>query len=380
MRDTCPAVRIPPARQRLQPQGHIRRGIPLTQRVTLLQQRGQIRGQGGLLRRPVPPASSRQASGVRQAAPCAGRAVSAHRRPSPPRSRQQRAGRAASAPAAGASGKGRASGAVPQARQSSTSPLSSASAISGRSNGARPRCSAGDHSRIATPGASRPARPARWSAAARLMRTVASRVRPVAASSLGARRHPPSTTMRTPGTVREVSAILVASTTRRPSAGRNARSCSAGGKVAVQRQHQRTASLPRPDCMRRISPMPGRNAKMSPAMGGQRVTDRPRHAAPGKSRGEARSRFACSTATGNMPARRFPPRARPSGQIAARHPRWPTWQAAATPAGVAVAESRHSARARSAANARSWISSRITRSDPVQPGVGQQAAAPAAPQ
>ena len=33
----------------------------------------------------------------------------------------------------------------------------------------------------------------------------------------GARRQPPSTTMRTPGTVSEVSAMLVASTTRRPS-------------------------------------------------------------------------------------------------------------------------------------------------------------------
>ena len=108
-----------------------------------------------------------------------------------------------------------------------------------------PRCSAVDHSRIATPGASRPARPARCSAAAREMRSVVSRVRPVAGSSRGARRQPPSTTMRTPGTVSEVSAIDVASTTP-PRLGRPQRAILIGWRqVAMQRQHQRAAALQR---------------------------------------------------------------------------------------------------------------------------------------
>ena len=171
---------------------------------------------------------------------------------------------AARAPSGGGSGKGRSAGAVPQAAQSSTRPESSACMISGCSCAGRPRCSASVQSRIATPGASRPARPARCSAAARLMRSVSSRVRPVPASRRGARRNPPSTTTRTPGTVSEVSAIDVASTTRLVSAGRSARSCSAWGSSPCSGN----TSAPHPASaasVRRISPMPGRKARMSPA-------------------------------------------------------------------------------------------------------------------
>ena len=142
---------------------------------------------------------------------------------SAPRSRS-RATPAASVPDGGGSRNASCAGGVPQAAQSRAKPDSSASNISGRSKGGRPRCSAVLQRRMAMPGASRPARPARCSAAAREMRMVARCIRPVDGSRRGARRQPPSTTMRTPGTVSEVSAIEVASTTRRPSAGRNARS------------------------------------------------------------------------------------------------------------------------------------------------------------
>ena len=199
-------------------------------------------------------------------------------------------------------GKASASGSVPQARQSSTRPLSSASAISGRSNGARPRCSASDHSRIAVPGASRPARPARWSAAARLMRRVASRVRPVAASKRGVRRQPPSTTMRTPGTVSEVSAMLVASTTRRPFGGAQRAILLRRGQVTVQRENQG----------RRSPAGRFRFGGFCPCRAGRRgcrrswaVANASRIAAAvaaGRSRGAAMSRLACSHGHGEHAA------------------------------------------------------------------------------
>jgi hypothetical protein len=95
------------------------------------------------------------------------------------------------------------------------------------------------------------------------MRAVVSRVRPVDGSSRGVRRQPPSTTIRTPGTVNEVSAIEVASTTRRDSARRSARSCSAGGRSPCS--GSTTAPHPsRADWVRRISAMPGRKARISP--------------------------------------------------------------------------------------------------------------------
>ena len=163
---------------------------------------------------------------------------------------------------------------------------------------ARPRCSAVDHSRTATPGASRPARPARCSAAAREIRSVVSRVRPVDGSSRGARRQPPSTTMRTPGTVSEVSAIDVASTTRRPSAGRSARSCTAGGRSPCNG----STSAPQPSSaawVRRISAMPGRKARMSPSCAASAARTA-RAMASGSSRGPGMSRAAWLISTGNM--------------------------------------------------------------------------------
>ena len=129
-------------------------------------------------------------------------------------------------------------------------------------------------------------------------RSVASRVRPVAGSSRGARRQPPSTTIRTPGTVSEVSAIEVASTTRRPSAGRSARSCSAGGRSPCSG----STSAPQPSSaawVRRISAMPGRNARMSPSCSASAARTA-RAIASGSSRGPGMSRAAWRTSTGNM--------------------------------------------------------------------------------
>ena len=69
------------------------------------------------------------------------------------------------------------------------------------------------------------------------------------------------------GTVSEVSAIEVASTTRRCSAGRSARSCSAAGSSPCSGR----TMAPHPSSAvwaRRISAMPGRNARMSPVWPG----------------------------------------------------------------------------------------------------------------
>ena len=200
---------------------------------------------------------------------------------------------------------------------------------------ASPRCSAVDHSRIATPGASRPARPARCSAAAREIRSVVSRVSPVDGSSRGARRQPPSTTIRTPGTVSEVSAIEVASTTRRPSAGRNARSCSAGGRSPCSG----STSAPQPAsaaCVRRISAMPGRKVRMSPSCSASAARTARGHRlgqvarAGDVARGMADiDREHAAGAFGHL----APPSVRRGG----RH-RWsPTWRSAAAPAAACAA-------------------------------------------
>jgi hypothetical protein len=97
--------------------------------------------------------------------------------------------------------------------------------------------------------------------AAREMRTVARRDRPVAGSRRGARRKPPSTTIRTPGTVSEVSAMEVASTTLRRALGPRARSCSAGG-ISPWRGSTSASRPDRRSAVRRISPQPaGRPAR-----------------------------------------------------------------------------------------------------------------------
>ena len=151
---------------------------------------------------------------------------------------------------------------------------------------ARSATTAGRH----TPGSVRPARPARCSAESRLIDTVASRVMPVPVSKRGARARPPSTTMRTPSTVSDVSAMSVASTTRRRPGGdgARARSCSSAGSAPAS---GRTSTSAGTDAVRRsavrvISPMPGRNTSTSPGCVAQRQLRRRwrRRARAGRSR------------------------------------------------------------------------------------------------
>src|SRR5665648_516561 len=77
------------------------------------------------------------------------------------------------------------------------------------------------------PSATRPHRPARWFADAWLTGSIGSRCTLVALDQREIRAVPGSTTYRTPGTVSEVSATLVARTTRRVVCRANTRCCSA---------------------------------------------------------------------------------------------------------------------------------------------------------
>ena len=126
-------------------------------------------------------------------------------------SRRSRSRAAFIAPGGGASTKRRSS--LPHAANSNARAPSSTSAISGRRCGSS-RCDCG-HRRYAQPSATRPARPARWSAEACEMWVTSRREKPLFGSYEGSRASPLSTTTRTPGSVTDDSATLVASTTRR---------------------------------------------------------------------------------------------------------------------------------------------------------------------
>ena len=168
----------------------------------------------------------------------------------------------------GGSRKARASAVAPQTASSRANPARSAAAISGGANGRRAACSPADHRRKATPGPSRPARPARWTADACEAAVVCSRLSPLRASWRGRRTSPPSTTIRTPSTVRLDSAMSVASTTRRRPGGdgARARSCSSGRRLPCSGRTStapgRSASNPP---TRRMAAAPGRNTSTSPA-------------------------------------------------------------------------------------------------------------------
>ena len=157
-------------------------------------------------------------------------------------SRCSRSRPAANAPAGGGSTKR--SAALPQAASSSASEDSSTCAISGLRCGSS-RCDCG-HSRYAQPVATRPARPARWSAEACDTATTSSREKPLFGSKRGSRASPLSITTRTPGKVTLDSATLVASTTRRrPSAaGCSTRVCCSIGSSPCRAR----ISVPSPAC------------------------------------------------------------------------------------------------------------------------------------
>ncbi len=147
---------------------------------------------------------------------------------------------AASAPDGGGSTKR--SSLLPQAASSSASAASSTCAISGLRCGSS-RCDCG-HSRYAKPSATRPARPARWSALACEIATLSSREKPLLGSKRGSRARPLSITTRTPGRVTDDSATLVASTTRRRPSGAacSTRDCCSMGRSPCKGSTSKTGS------------------------------------------------------------------------------------------------------------------------------------------
>jgi hypothetical protein len=139
-------------------------------------------------------------------------------------------------------------------------------AISGRASAGARASSRSAQQCTATPGPRRAARPARCATDACEAGTVTSPANPRRRSSRGSRARPASTTMCTPGTVSDDSAIAVATITRRsPSGGSaSAASCSAddidpcSGRASIPRPRSRptTASTSR---------RPGRNASSDPS-------------------------------------------------------------------------------------------------------------------
>src|SRR5674476_666184 len=125
------------------------------------------------------------------------------------------------------------------------------------------------------PSATRPQRPARWLAEAWLTGSIGSRCTLVALDQREIRAVPGSTTYRTPGTVSEVSATLVARMTRRVVCRANTRCCSAddsraySGSSSTARGWWASVTrgprwLRRASSASRISRSPERNTRMSP--------------------------------------------------------------------------------------------------------------------
>jgi hypothetical protein len=138
--------------------------------------------------------------------------------------------------------------------------------ISGGVKASRCSWSLRDQSRKQTPGATRPARPARCSALARLIFSVSSVFTPRRASKSGIRARPLSITVRIPGRVSEVSAMFVETITRGRSPLPIARSCAAAsrspcnGNISQPRASRRFSSA---STVRMISYFPGMKTSMS---------------------------------------------------------------------------------------------------------------------
>ena len=158
---------------------------------------------------------------------------------------------------------------APQVVVASSSELSSAPAISGGSWERMSSSSRLDQRRKQSPAAVRPARPRRWSAVASDTAEVRSEGRPDPAWNAWYLRSPESTTTDTRGTVIDVSAIAVASTTRLgvPGPGERTASCWRGG-VEPWSSSSSTDFPSRGASSRTvaaISPRPGRKASTSPS-------------------------------------------------------------------------------------------------------------------
>ncbi len=262
----------------------------------------------------------------------------------------------------------------PQSASSSARPVRSALAISGGAWAAIAPSSPRVQSRKHQPGATRPARPRRCSASARVTRSVTRRAMPEAGSKRDRRARPPSTTTRTSGIVSEVSAIEVASTSlRRPSgAGASAARWSASGRPpcsgcssASGGRSRASAAATRP-----ISAWPGRKTRTPPAVAASAA--RTRSATAASKRGppgpgdQGRSSQIVSTGC-----------ARPSAVTSGAPPISAATGAASSVADIAISArsgrsaeraSSASARPRSACRPRSWNSSKITQPTPGRSG------------
>ena len=219
------------------------------------------------------------------------------------------------------------------------------------------------------PSATRPARPRRWSASARVTRSVTSRAMPAPGSNRDRRASPASTTTRTSWMVSEVSAIEVASTILRAArSGRIAACCACASSAPNSgriTQPGGTRSF-NAASQRRISPSPGRNTSTAPSVSARARSTRSATACSIRAP-RASGRSSQRVSTGNI---------RPWDVI-----RGASISAATGPASSvadiatsirssrsAPAISRHSASPKSAFSERSWNSSKITAPTPDSSG------------
>ncbi len=182
---------------------------------------------------------------------------------------------------------------APQSDAASTVAESSERMISGGVSGASG--SLGSQHRMQSPGPRRPARPRLWSAAAALTRSVMSLFMPLRGWKRAMRAQPESTTARTPGTVRLVSATFVASTMRGgpPSRGRVTARCSASGIIPCRRAISAPgAPRSRWACTRRISRAPARNTSTSPPVSSSAASEARATAAASKPAARTRQQAA----------------------------------------------------------------------------------------
>ena len=143
--------------------------------------------------------------------------------------------------------------------------------ISGSVNSGRDSKSSSEYNRMHTPSEVRPERPERCLAEACEIRSMGRRWTLVRAEYREMRAVPGSTTYLMPGTVREVSATLVASTIRRWEDCENTRFCSAmesrpnRGRIWVPASERwESMTFCSASCASRISRSPAKNTRMSP--------------------------------------------------------------------------------------------------------------------
>ncbi len=139
--------------------------------------------------------------------------------------------------------------------------------ISGSVNSGRDSKSCSEYSLMQIPSAVRPQRPLRWLADACEIGSIGSRWTLVRWLYLEMRAVPGSMTYLMPGTVSEVSATLVASTTRRAAPGARRWNTLCWSAADSREYSGSTSSLSRPasaSAVSRISRSPDRNTRMSP--------------------------------------------------------------------------------------------------------------------